>query len=128
AYGTTRRVDDPAEKTAALDGFIDRFFPGRSREIRQATAQEIKATTFIAMDIEVASGKIRSTHVSDDEADYTLPVWAARIPVTQVVGEAEPCPRQLPDIPVPPGMQIYRPGRRLDEVLQEAARMVYAEG
>lgn len=128
AYGTTRRVDDPAEKAAALDGFVDRFFPGRSREIRKATAQEAKATTFIAMEIEEASGKIRSTHVADDEADYALPVWAARIPVTQVLGEVESCPRLLPGIAVPPGMQIYRPGRRLDEVLQEAAGMTYTAG
>ncbi|MBN8900019.1 MAG: pyridoxamine 5'-phosphate oxidase family protein, partial [Rhodospirillales bacterium] len=114
AYGTTRLVDDPAEKAAALDGFVDRFFPGRSREIRKATEQEAKATTFIAMEMVEASGKIRATHVADDEADYALPVWAARIPVAQILGDADPCPRQLPGIPVPPSMQIYRPGRRLD--------------
>ena len=108
-----------------MDGFVDRFFPGRSKQIRPANAQEIKATSFVAMPIEEASGKIRSTHVSDDEQDYALPVWAARIPVRPMIGAAEPCPRQLPGIPVPPGMQGYAEGRTLDDALTEAYRTNY---
>lgn len=122
AFGKTRAVTDEAEKLRAFDGFVDRFFPGRSREIRLPTAQEIKATAFIVMDIEEASGKIRSKHVSDDEEDYALPVWAARIPVQQILGEPEPCPRLLPGVPVPAGMQGYRAGRPLEEVLLESYR------
>lgn len=125
AFGTARLVADEAEKAQALDGFVDRFFPGRSQEIRPATRQEVKATTFIVMDIEEASGKVRSTHVSDDEADYALPIWAARYPVRQVLGAAEECPRQLPGLAVPPGMQGYQAGRSLDEVLLEAYRTTY---
>ena len=41
AFGTARLVTDEAEKLAALDGFVDRFFPGRSKEIRPANKQEI---------------------------------------------------------------------------------------
>ena len=128
AFGTARLVTDPDEKARALDGFVDRFFPGRSREIRPANAQEIKATSFIVMPIDEASGKIRSTHVSDDEEDYALPVWTARIPVRQVLGEAELCPRSIPGLPVPEGMQGYTPGRSLDEVLLEAYRKTYPQG
>jgi uncharacterized protein len=123
AFGNARLVTDPAEKARALDGFVDRFFPGRSNDIRPATALEMKATSFVVMPIQEASGKIRSTHVSDDEADYALPVWTARIPVRQVLGEPEPCPRQLPGLAVPAGLQGYRDGRRLDETLLEAYRM-----
>jgi len=128
AFGTARLVTDPDEKARALDGFVDRFFPGRSREIRPANAQEIKATSFIVMPIDEASGKIRSTHVSDDEEDYALPVWTARIPVRQVLGEAELCPRSIPGLPVPEGMQGYTPGRSLDEVLLEAYHKTYPQG
>lgn len=129
AYGTTRLVEGDAEKKRAFDGFVDRFFPGRSQEIRPATGQETKATTFIVMDIEEASGKVRATHVADDEADYALPVWAARFPVHQVLGAADECPRQLPGVPLPPGLKGYREGRRLDEVLLEAYHTAYpAEG
>jgi uncharacterized protein len=125
AFGTARLVTDRAEKTRALDGFVDRFFPGRSREIRPANGQEFKATSFVVMPIDDASGKIRSTHVSDDEEDYALPVWAARIPVRHVLGEAEICPRQAPGLPVPKGMQGYQAGRSLDEVLLEAYHLTY---
>jgi len=119
-FGTARPVDDPADKRRAMDGFVDRFFPGRSAEIRPPNAQEIKATSFIVMEIEQASGKIRSTHVADDEPDYALPVWAAVLPIRQVIGEAEPCPRLLPGVAVPEGVRGYRPGRRLDEALLDA--------
>src|ERR1700760_3552875 len=105
AFGPARLVSAPAEKARALDGFVDRFFPGRSKEIRPANGQEFKATSFIVMPIDEASGKIRSTHVIDDEEDYALPVWTARIPIRQVLGEAEICPRQVPGLPVPEGMK-----------------------
>ena len=127
AFGTARLVTDPAEKIRLMDSFIDRLFPGRSNEIRPPNAQEIKATSFVVMPMDEASAKIRSTHVGDEEEDYALPVWAARIPVRQVIGEAEPCPRQLPGLDVPPGMQGYRPARDLDETLLEAYRQNYPD-
>jgi hypothetical protein len=43
----------------------------------------------LALPIEEASGKIRSTHVIDDEEDDALPVWTARIPIRQVLGGGE---------------------------------------
>ena len=122
AFGTARLVEDPAETIRLMDGFVDRLYPGRSNEIRAPNSQEIKATGFVAMPIDEASGKIRDTHVSDDEEDYALPVWTARIPVRQVLGETEPCPRQLPGLDRPAGMNGYRDGRRLDETLLEAYR------
>ena len=39
---------------------VDRFFPDRTASLRQSTAQEIKATAVIAMEIEQASAKIRT--------------------------------------------------------------------
>jgi nitroimidazol reductase NimA-like FMN-containing flavoprotein (pyridoxamine 5'-phosphate oxidase superfamily) len=122
AFGTARLVDDAAEKRRAMDGFVDRFFPGRSATLRPPSAQEIKATSFVVMEMEQASGKIRDLHVSDDEEDYTLPVWCARLPVRQVLGEPEECPRQLPGLTVPEGLRGYQAGRSLDEVLLEACK------
>ena len=76
AFGTARLVDDPAEKARALVAMVDRFFPDRTASLRQSTAQEIKATSVIAMEIEEASAKIRSKGVGDDEEDYALPIYA----------------------------------------------------
>jgi hypothetical protein len=64
-------------------------------------------------------------HVSDDEEDYALPIWAARIPVRQVIGEPEPCPRQMPDLAIPEDVAPYRPGRTLDDALKEAQALAY---
>jgi hypothetical protein len=125
AFGTARLVTDAAEKRRAMDGFLDRFFPGRSHEVRPPTAQEVKATSFVVMPIDEASAKIRSTHVLDDEEDYALPVWSARFPVSTVLGEAEECPRQLPGLTRPEGLNGYRAGRKLDDVLLEAYRKTY---
>jgi nitroimidazol reductase NimA-like FMN-containing flavoprotein (pyridoxamine 5'-phosphate oxidase superfamily) len=122
AYGSAYVVEDEAEKLAAMDRFIDRFFPGRSALLRPATQQEIKATTFVGMEIEQASGKIRNEPVHDDEADYAVPVWTALLPITTVLGEAQQCPRQMEGVTRPEGMSGYVAGRRLDEVMIEAYR------
>jgi hypothetical protein len=122
AFGTARLVEDAAEKRRAMDGFVDRFFPGRAVTLRPPSTQEIKATSFVVMEIEQASAKIRDVHVSDDEEDYALPIYAALYPVRQVLGEPEECPRQYPGLEVPEGLRGYRAGRTLDEVLLEAAR------
>ena len=39
AFGTARRVETEAEKRRAMDGFIDRFYPGRSGLSRPPTTQ-----------------------------------------------------------------------------------------
>lgn len=121
AFGTARLLEGDGEKRRAMDGFVDRFYPGRSALLRPVNGQEFKATTFVGMEIEQASAKIRDKHVSDDEEDYELPIWAALYPVRQVIGAAEPCARQHPDAVEPPGMAPFREGRALDEVLTEAA-------
>ena len=118
-FGLAHIIDDPAEKAAALDRMIDRFYPERAATLRQSTALELKATTVIGMTIEQASGKIRAKGVGDEEADYALPIYAARFPVSMVVGEVEPCPRLLEDVVRPLGLAGFTPGRRLDEVMLE---------
>ena len=125
AFGTAHLLEGNDEKRRAMDGFVDRFYPDRSKLLRPPNAGDLKATTFVTMEIEQASAKIRETHVGDEEEDYALPIWAARYPVRQVIGAAEPCPRQHPDAVVPTGMAPYRPGRRLDEVLTETYRANY---
>lgn len=127
AYGTAHIIDDPAEKVVAMDSFLDRYFPGRSKLVRPPSKQETKATTFIGMAIEQASGKIRDVHVHDDEPDYDVPAWTELIPVRQVIGAPEECPRQMPGLTRPEGMAGYVEGRKLDEVVLEAYRLHYGE-
>jgi len=127
AYGKAHVIEDQAEKVAAMDRFIDRFFPGRSKLIRPATEKEIKATTFVGMEIEQASGKIRNEPVHDDEEDYAVPAWTALLPIRTVVGAAEACPRQMAGVTRPEDMSGYVAGRSLDEIMLESYRKLYGD-
>ena len=128
AFGRAHMIEGKQEKLRAMDAFVDRFFPGRSKAIRAPTTQEIKATTLLGMEMEEASGKIRALDVHDEEADYAVPVWTALIPVKTVLEPAIECPRQHPDATIEAGgMAAYQPGRRLDEVVLEMYRKEYPE-
>ena len=126
AWGHAHAVNDRAEKLKLMDSFIDRVYPGRSALIRQPTEQELKATTLMGMAMETASGKIRNTHVSDDEEDYaSVPAWSAVYPVTQVLGEASECARQLPGLAFPEGMADFVPGTTLDALMTKTYRKTF---
>jgi hypothetical protein len=118
-FGTARFVEDEAEKRRALEHLVDRFYPGRTATLRPIQPQEFKATTVIKMEIEDASAKVRAKNVADDEEDYASPLWAGVIPVAQMIGAAEPCPRLIPGTERPDNLSAYRPGRRLDETFTE---------
>ena len=44
-------------------------------------------TGVIALEIETASAKIAHSGVSDDEADYDIPVWAGVLPIRSSTAE-----------------------------------------
>jgi uncharacterized protein len=125
AFGHARLVSDPDEKERALVMMVDRFFPGRTAQLRQSTRQEIKATAVLAMDIERASAKIRAKGVADDDEDYELPIYAERIPVQTVLGAPQPCARLLPGVERPGNLAVYREGCRLDDAVTEAYEAAY---
>ncbi|MBO1324284.1 pyridoxamine 5'-phosphate oxidase family protein [Acetobacter sp. TBRC 12305] len=125
-FGQARLVTDPAEKERALVMMVDRLFPHRTALLRQSSAQEIKATAVIAMDIERASAKVRTKGIGDNEEDYSLPIYAERIPVRTVLGKPEPCPRLLPGVERPHTLDPYREGRELEAALAEAYAASYA--
>jgi len=117
-FGQAHIVEDPAQKLVLMDRFIDRIYPGRSKLIRQPNAGEFKGTTMMGMEIETASGKIRDTHVSDEEEDYAgVAAWSALYPITQTLGEPSECVRQIPGLARPEGMEDFEPGTRLDDLM-----------
>jgi len=128
AFGNAYLVTDPDEKARALVAMVDRFFPDRTAGLRQSSAQEIKASSVIAMEIEEASAKIRSKGVGDDEEDYALPIYAEKIPVRTVLGAPEPCPRLLDGVERPASLSGYSEGRPLGDALQEAYVRHYPGG
>jgi len=125
AFGNARLVNEPAEKEAALVAMVDRFFPARTAGLRQSTAQEIKATSVVAMEIERASAKIRAKGVVDDDEDYELPIYAERLPIRVMIGEPELCPQLMEGVARPDTLAGYHIGRTLEAALAEAFAVTY---
>jgi uncharacterized protein len=86
-FGKATAVEDADEKVKALLAISDHIIKGRWNEVRQPTAQELKATTVLAVPLIEASAKIRSGPPKDDEEDYALPVWAGVLPISISYGE-----------------------------------------
>jgi nitroimidazol reductase NimA-like FMN-containing flavoprotein (pyridoxamine 5'-phosphate oxidase superfamily) len=125
AFGHARLLEDPEEKRRALVMMVDRFFPGRTAQLRATAPQEINATSVIWMDIERASAKIRAKGVADDDEDYLLPIYAERLPVRMMIGAPEACPRLLPGVERPANLAGYHAGRPLEEAVAEAHVTAY---
>ncbi|HVH78445.1 MAG TPA: pyridoxamine 5'-phosphate oxidase family protein, partial [Stellaceae bacterium] len=122
AFGTAAIIDDPAEKEAGFNAFIERVYPGRTSLMRAIAPQELKATTLMGMTIENASAKIRDNGPLDLEQDYAADCWAGTLPIAQVMGAAIPDPLVPPRTPLEPEIGHFAEGARFDEVLLATAR------
>jgi nitroimidazol reductase NimA-like FMN-containing flavoprotein (pyridoxamine 5'-phosphate oxidase superfamily) len=120
-FGLARQVEGK-EKVAALDAMIERFFPGRGAGLRPFSKQDIKATSVVGMEIEQASAKVRAAGNLDEPEDLSNASWAGVIPVSTVIGTAEPCPHNI-DRPVRTGLEAYSPGARLDAILAKVSAL-----
>ena len=91
-FGTARLIADADEKYAALKAFTEHIVPNRWADIRPPTYLELKATTVLSLPLEEASAKVRAGNPVDDEADYSLNVWAGVVPLKvergQPIGDA----------------------------------------
>jgi hypothetical protein len=100
-FGRARVVESEGEKTAALEAFTEHVCPGRWREVRWPTAQELAATLVLALPLAEASAKVRTGPPVDDEEDYGMAVWAGVLPLRVASGAPEPDPRLPAETPVP---------------------------
>lgn len=105
--GTARLVEDPAEKMEALRVFTEHVMKGRWDDVRQPTEQELKATTVLALPLAEVSAKVRAGGPVDDEADYTLPVWAGVLPLVTEAKEPVADPQRKADRPLPAYIKNY---------------------
>jgi uncharacterized protein len=110
--GSLRAIDDPVEKSAALEAFTERLLPGRWAEVRRPSRKELAATSILAMPVDEASAKIRSGPPEDgDGPDGGLPIWAGTVPLETTWGEPVPDPSLRPGISLAPSVQALV-GRR----------------
>ena len=117
AFGNAAIVDDPAEKEAGFNAFIERIYPGRTGIMRPISRQELKATSLMGMTIESASAKIRSGGPIDLEQDYAADCWAGAVPVAQIMGAPIPDPIVPPRTAPEPEIGHFAEGARFDDIL-----------
>jgi uncharacterized protein len=91
--GVATLVEDADAKVSALRTISEQIVPGRWADVRPPTAQELKATTVLALPIDEASAKVRTGPPIDDEEDYNLDIWAGVLPLSVQPGTPVPDPR-----------------------------------
>jgi hypothetical protein len=107
-FGTASVVKDATEKAKALLTFSEHLIPGRWVEVREPSEDELKRTLVLRIPLTEASAKVRSGPPIDEEADYTLPVWAGELPVRLVAGSPISDPRLKEYIQAPAYIRNYR--------------------
>ena len=98
AFGAAKIIKDENEKIEALRLFTEHIIPGRWREVRLPTTNELKATTVLSLPLTEASAKIRTGNPVDDSEDYALDVWAGVIPLEIKAGKPLPDPQMNQEI------------------------------
>jgi hypothetical protein len=107
-FGTASVVKDATEKAKALLTFSEHVIPGRWVEVREPNEDELKKTLVLRIPVTEASAKFRSGPPIDDEADYTLPVWAGELPLHLVTAAPISDPRLKEHIQAPAYIRNYQ--------------------
>ncbi len=106
--GQATEVTDPDEKMAALKAIVDHVMVGRWEDVREPSAQELKATSVIRVPLEEASAKIRTGPPVDDEEDYQLDCWAGELPLRLVPQRPVADPQLRAGIALPAYAKDYK--------------------
>jgi hypothetical protein len=106
-FGKAIAVQDYDEKLEALRAFTEHIVPGRWAEVRQPNRQETQGTLVLSLPLTEASAKVRTGPPSDDDADYSLSVWAGVLPLQLKTGEPVSDPRLQQGIILPAYVQNY---------------------
>lgn len=110
ALGTCRRLEGDEEVAALLD-LSEHLMPGRTREARHPTAQELKATITLALPLDEISVKVGDGPPDDVPSDLVDPtyarIWAGSVPIVESLGEpvADALAR---DVPLPDYMRGWQ--------------------
>lgn len=105
-FSKAQKVTDESELYHALEVFTNKMQPGRWNDIRKPDSGEWKATLVLKFEIKEASAKIRTGGPKDDDADYSLPIWAGVVPLKIQRGTPEPDSLLNSSIPLPPYLKV----------------------
>ncbi len=113
-FGRARAIEGEAEKLAALRAIVEHVIPGRWSDARRPSAEELKATLVMELEIEEASAKVRTGPPIDSQGDLVFPAWAGEIPLELVARAPAPAP-ELDVALTPPRYAVdYRRGGRAE--------------
>jgi nitroimidazol reductase NimA-like FMN-containing flavoprotein (pyridoxamine 5'-phosphate oxidase superfamily) len=101
-FGRAEPITGAEAKRSALEAFTEKLVAGRWADVRPPTEIELKGTAVVRLPIEEASAKLREGQPLDDEADYSLDVWAGVVPLAVTAAEPIPDPRLAPGTELPP--------------------------
>ena len=82
--GAAHEITDDAEKSRALELFVDAVLSGRASEVRPMNEKELRLTLVVAVTIDEASAKISAGPTDDFEEDLDLPIWSGVVPARVV--------------------------------------------
>jgi uncharacterized protein len=91
--GRGRRVIDDEEKMSASEAIVEHVQPGRWADCRWPSDEELRKTSFLAIDLNEASAKVRTGPPKDEAEDMDLEHWAGVVPVSLAKG----VPQEDPD-------------------------------
>lgn len=80
-YGQFAQIKTEADKSAAMDAFMDKIASGRKDEARGGSRQELGATIVLRISLSEAAVKVRSGPPQDDEKDMQIQVWTGVLPI-----------------------------------------------
>ena len=106
-FGEATKIEEK-DKNSLLDNFVEALIPGRLEKLRQMTDQEAKATTVFSMPIDEGSAKVRTGQPVDDVEDYSLPIWAGVIPISQIQHDPIPDPQNQAGLEVPQHIRDFK--------------------
>ena len=108
-FGDAHKIEDE-DKNQLLEDFVEALIPGRWETLRPMTDQEAKATTVFSMPIDEGSAKVRTGYPVDDDEDYSLPIWAGVLPISQTLHAPKADPKNLAGLEVPKHVRDYSLG------------------
>jgi uncharacterized protein len=98
--GVARRVDDPGERTTALQVVSDHVTPTWDLG-RAPNDTELRQTLVVAVALVEMSAKVRAGDPIDDPADLDGPHWAGHVPIVSRWGRPVPAADLPTDVEVP---------------------------